>query len=136
MDRTDPPKWADWFLKWYCHPGLLEELQGDLYELYHYRMDCFGKRYADLRFAWEVLRLVRFPLLKNPSLSARRVLSLASLKVSDQPTWNDILFETRNKDYGAYKIRNAYGGNMLFGFLIVVSIWSLVVFWWWMEFKR
>lgn len=133
MAKMNPPKWADRFLNWYCHPELLEEIQGDLHELYHYRVGRFGKRYAKLIFMWEVVRLVRFPLLKNPSLSARSILFLSS---SSQANWNDILFEMRNKEYGAYRIRNSYGGNMLFGFMFVLLIWSLVVFWWWIEVKR
>jgi putative ABC transport system permease protein len=34
MQRPNPPKWADRFLNWYCRPDLLEEIQGDAYELY------------------------------------------------------------------------------------------------------
>lgn len=56
-----PPKWADRFLEWYCRPELLEEIQGDAYELYYRRLKN-SKRKADLFFVWNVLRFFR---LKN-----------------------------------------------------------------------
>lgn len=132
--KKNPPIWADRFLRWYCHPDLLEEIQGDLHELYHYRMRTFGRKYADIKFVWEVLRLLRFPLLKDPVMGDK-ILSLAASKILSRPSWNDILFETRNKDYGAYNIRNSYGANMIYGFAIVIFIWISIVLWWWIEFK-
>lgn len=56
-----PPKWADRFLAWYCRHDLLEEIQGDVYELYD-RTATESKRKADLLFIWNVLRFCR---LKN-----------------------------------------------------------------------
>jgi putative ABC transport system permease protein len=53
-----PPKWADRFLAWYCRPDLLEEIQGDAYELY-YRHVGAGKGKADLHFIWNVIRFFR-----------------------------------------------------------------------------
>ncbi len=54
-----PPKWADWFLGWYCNPELLEEIQGDARELYYERLNTEGKRSADLHYVWDVLRFFR-----------------------------------------------------------------------------
>jgi putative ABC transport system permease protein len=34
MNTPRPPRWADRFLAWYCHTDYLEEIQGDLHELY------------------------------------------------------------------------------------------------------
>jgi len=34
MKRQDPPHMARRFLRWYCHPDLVQEIEGDLYELY------------------------------------------------------------------------------------------------------
>jgi ABC-type antimicrobial peptide transport system permease subunit len=54
-----PPKWPNLFLEWYCRKELLEEIQGDVYELYE--RDCkINKRRADWRFAWNVLRFFRW----------------------------------------------------------------------------
>ncbi len=56
-----PPRWADRFLKWYCRPRLLEEIQGDAYELFH-RKAKESKRLADWLFVWNVFRFFK---LKN-----------------------------------------------------------------------
>jgi putative ABC transport system permease protein len=59
MERELPPKWADRFLQWYCRPDLLEEIQGDAYELF-YRTAKESKRKAKLCFVWNVLRFFRW----------------------------------------------------------------------------
>jgi putative ABC transport system permease protein len=55
-----PPRWADRFLEWYCNPLLLEEIQGDAYELYIRTNVQKGKRFADLYFLWNVIRFFRW----------------------------------------------------------------------------
>jgi putative ABC transport system permease protein len=57
--KIHPPKWADRFLQWYCRPDLLEEIQGDAYELF-YRTAKESKRKAKLYFVWNVLRFFKW----------------------------------------------------------------------------
>ena len=38
--KRQPPLWADRFLVWFCRPDLLEDLQGDLYELFEEKADA------------------------------------------------------------------------------------------------
>ncbi len=57
--RITPPRWANRFLEWYCRPELLEEIQGDAYELY-YREAKHSKRKADWKYVWNVLRFFRW----------------------------------------------------------------------------
>jgi putative ABC transport system permease protein len=59
-----PPKWANRFLEWYCHPDLLEEIQGDAYELYS-RTIKESKWKADIRFTWNVIRFFRLKNLRK-----------------------------------------------------------------------
>ena len=33
-ENVEPPRWADRLLSWYCRPEALEDLQGDLHELF------------------------------------------------------------------------------------------------------
>jgi len=54
-----PPRWANRFLEWYCNPPLLDEIQGDAFELY-YREAKMSKRKADLKFIWNVFRFLRW----------------------------------------------------------------------------
>jgi len=60
-----PPKWANRFLEWFCHPHLLEEIQGDAYELFERRCKKEGIRVARRRFIWDVLRSFRLSTIKN-----------------------------------------------------------------------
>lgn len=61
-----PPRWADRFLAWYCRPDLLEEIQGDSYELYSRKAER-QKTIADLQFIWNVLRFFRWKNIKRSS---------------------------------------------------------------------
>ena len=50
-----PPVWADRFLRWFCAPELLEEVQGDLYEDFHRDLKTLGREKANRRFVKGVL---------------------------------------------------------------------------------
>ena len=58
-----PPKLADRFLEWFCDPLLLEDLQGDLYEIFEGRT-MQGKN-AKLLYWWLVIRSFRWSALKK-----------------------------------------------------------------------
>lgn len=62
---SGPPPWADRFLEWFCHPDLLEEIQGDIYELFAMREEELGMKAARRRFAWDVIRSFRLSTVKN-----------------------------------------------------------------------
>ena len=66
-----PPEWADRFLTWYCRPELLEEIQGDVHELFYLRAASMGLAAARGRFIWDVLRSFRLSTVKHfhPELS-------------------------------------------------------------------
>ncbi|GHN02930.1 ABC transporter permease [Cytophagales bacterium WSM2-2] len=59
--KIQPPRWANQFLEWYCRPDLLEEIQGDVFELFS-RRSKKNKQLADWLFVWDVIRFFR---LKN-----------------------------------------------------------------------
>jgi len=65
--KHHPPKWADRFLSWYCRKDLLEQLQGDVHELYYWRLEERGYSSASRAFAWDVLRLFRWSNIKKKS---------------------------------------------------------------------
>lgn len=60
----EPPKLADRFLEWFCDPYLLEDLQGDLHEIYEAKVSKGWKR-ANLYYWWMVLRSFRWSALKK-----------------------------------------------------------------------
>lgn len=59
-----PPKWADRFLEWYCRPDLIEEIQGDVHEMF-YRKASVNKNIAKAQFIWNVLRFFRWKNIKK-----------------------------------------------------------------------
>jgi hypothetical protein len=64
-----PPRWATWLLERFCAPHLLEEMRGDLEELYIERAQNLGLQRANYRYAQDVLSLMRpFILKRKPSL--------------------------------------------------------------------
>jgi len=69
MIESSPPKWADRFLEWYCNPALLEEIQGDAYELYYRALKTDSRRWARIRFVWNVIRFFRWKNIKRSKKS-------------------------------------------------------------------
>ncbi|HEY0654495.1 MAG TPA: ABC transporter permease [Chryseosolibacter sp.] len=65
MLKASPPKWADRFLSWYCNPELLEEIQGDAYELFYRTLKDTSHARANLLFVWNVLRFFRWSNIKR-----------------------------------------------------------------------
>ncbi|MEM9921936.1 MAG: ABC transporter permease [Bacteroidota bacterium] len=54
-----PPRWANRFLNWYCNPALLDEIDGDLHEMFFVRVKKHGLRKAQLLYIKEVLLFCR-----------------------------------------------------------------------------
>jgi putative ABC transport system permease protein len=65
--NVKPPRWADRFLEWYCHPELLDEIQGDAYELFYRRAKTQTKK-ANLYFVWNVLRFFKWRNIRKDRL--------------------------------------------------------------------
>lgn len=60
-----PPKWADRFLRWYCNPLFIEEIEGDIYELFDRRVEIQNPKVAKLKFIWDVFRFFRWSNIKR-----------------------------------------------------------------------
>jgi len=60
-----PPNWADRFLRWYCNPKFLEEIEGDIYELFDRRLEVRGPKMAKAKFIWDVFRFFRWSNIKR-----------------------------------------------------------------------
>ena len=59
MNKT-PPKYLLKFFRWFCHPELVEDIEGDLWER-------FDRNPSKWRFAWEIIKLLRPSLIKTAS---------------------------------------------------------------------
>lgn len=64
----DPPKWPSHFLRWFCRPELLEDIEGDLIERYQIRITRDGVSKANHYFLKQVFLLFRPGIIKHPRL--------------------------------------------------------------------
>jgi len=60
----DPPKWALRLLHRICPTDLIEEVEGDLYEAYQWRIEEMGVGHAQRRYIFEVFRYFRYYRIK------------------------------------------------------------------------
>nr|WKN38892.1 ABC transporter permease [Tunicatimonas sp. TK19036] len=60
-----PPRWANRLLESFCASRLLEEVQGDLYELYGEWAEEYGERKARWLYAWHTIKFFRLFALKR-----------------------------------------------------------------------
>ncbi len=92
-----PPRWAEKFLAWYCRPELLEEIQGDIYELFEKRCQELGGKRARRRFIWDVFRSFRLSTIKQVRTNPSAMLLRNNFKIA----WRQLL---KQKMFGAIKI--------------------------------
>ena len=77
MDKMQqPPKWFDRFLEWYCRKDKLEQIQGDLHEMFYWRLSRSGGSHAKRRFAWDVIRCFRWSNIKKTKLKTTGQMSI------------------------------------------------------------
>ncbi len=66
-ERTSPPRLAQAWLAFFCTPALLEEIQGDIHELFDARVRRQGRLRARLQYWWDVLWFFRPFVLRRES---------------------------------------------------------------------
>lgn len=71
-----PPSWPLRFLRWYCKPALLEEIEGDLCEEFHQRTEARGLSFARWMFFIQVISFFRPFALKTNLVNPRHAFSL------------------------------------------------------------
>ncbi|RIV21325.1 ABC transporter permease [Fibrisoma montanum] len=65
---ASPPQLAQRLLRWFCAPHRLNELEDDLNELFHQRVETVGLRRARWRYCRDVLSLIRpFIIRRQPN---------------------------------------------------------------------
>lgn len=61
--KTSPPKSALQFLRWFCREDYIEEIEGDLTEIFEKHWET-SPRKARMKFAWSVIRYFRPEFIK------------------------------------------------------------------------
>lgn len=87
-----PPKRFLRFFRWYCHPDLVDFIEGDLIEEYQERIRELGKRKADRKFIIDVLLLFRPEIIRpikglnliNPTAMFRSYFKIAWRRIFQQ----------------------------------------------------
>lgn len=92
-----PPRWADHFLEWYCRPELLEEIQGDAYELFDARCAEKGPKLARRAFVWDVLRSFRLSTIRKITIQFSPDMYKSNFKIA----WRNM---AKHKMYSSIKI--------------------------------
>ena len=82
MNKPRPPKLADRLLTWFCKPGLLEEIQGDLHADYERSCERSGKWKANRRYWIQVLNFTRPFALKSANFLDPMVMWRNYLKIA------------------------------------------------------
>ena len=77
--KYNPPRFARTLLQWFCHAEFIEEVEGDLYELFQYRVEHQGMFHARLGYFKDVLHSIN-PYRTQPRKPMRR----QSLKIGDR----------------------------------------------------
>jgi len=91
--KISPPRWADRFLRFYCRDEFLEEIQGDVHELFELRQqESVGL--AKRLFVWDVLRFFRWSNVKlsNNKQFNQLMMVKNNIKIARRTLW-------RNKFY-------------------------------------
>ena len=101
------------FFHWFCHPDIARYVEGDLTELYRERIGEKGRRYANVRFAVDVLLLLRPNIIKPLSGSQftnNRIMFKSYFTIG----WRNLL---RNKGYSIINI-----GGLAIGMTVAILI--------------
>lgn len=113
------PYWPSRFFRWYCNPALQESILGDLEEQFEDDIQHVGLNRARRRFAWNVLRFFRRPIIK--SAASRQKLNKIGMLKNDIKTSLRII--KREKLYSTINIL-----GLASGFVIAILILIYVQF--------
>ncbi|WP_439558491.1 permease prefix domain 2-containing transporter, partial [Dyadobacter sp.] len=66
-DEPKPPCWADWLLRKFCDRHMLETIQGDLLEEFHYQVRLHGLNKARWQYGLEIIGFIKPQFIKKRS---------------------------------------------------------------------
>lgn len=90
MKTHHPPKWAKRFLQWYCDPYYLEEIEGDIQELFERRSVRQSSIMASVRFVWDVFRFLRWSNIRRSNSKLDNMHSVTLFKNYLKLGWRNI----------------------------------------------
>ncbi|HEX6226900.1 MAG TPA: ABC transporter permease, partial [Chryseolinea sp.] len=118
-----PPKIFLRFFQWYCHPKLVDHIEGDLLEVYGERVRIEGKRKADMKFILDVLFLFRPGIIRSFE-SNQKLNTVSMYKSYLKIGWRNLL---KNQGYSSINIVGLALG-MSVAMLIGLWVWDEISF--------
>ncbi|MCF0063743.1 ABC transporter permease [Dyadobacter chenwenxiniae] len=114
-----PPRWSAKLLSWLGHPDTLEEVTGDMLELYRYRLKKAGKRKADWLYLADTIKLLRpFARQKKQIIySSGNALDLVMIQNYFKIALRNLL---KNKGYSAINITGLAVGMAV---ALLIGLW-------------
>ncbi|SEL56623.1 ABC-type antimicrobial peptide transport system, permease component [Chitinophaga rupis] len=94
-----PPSWAQRFIEWYCKPGLVEDLIGDLNEYFERNVQTIGPRRAKLIYVIDAFKFLRSYTVRKPILVnffINRIMIGSYIKTSSRNLMRNKLFSSIN----------------------------------------
>ncbi|MEL7119277.1 MAG: ABC transporter permease [Bacteroidota bacterium] len=96
----NPPENVMRFLRWYCAASFLEEIEGDLFELFQEEVEIHGLKKASRQFVWTALRYLNpyFFGKKDLSLNLEHHLTMLQhyFKIAVRHLWKQRLYSVIN----------------------------------------
>jgi putative ABC transport system permease protein len=114
--QHSPPAVFLRFFRWFCHPRLVDHIEGDLVEVYRKKIQQKGKRKADIKFAIDVLLLFR-PGIIRPVDGYKKLDNYSMYKSYFKIGWRNLV---KNK---GYSFINIGGLAMGLAVAIFISLW-------------
>ena len=90
-----PQGWAGRFLRWFCKPDFIEEIEGDLHEIYCNKVKDKGISYANRTYPFDVFKFFRWSNLKKPIIMKSSLsygLCVHNLKITMRVFRRNILY--------------------------------------------
>lgn len=119
MDNNNPispPKFAEWLVKLFCRKDYADEVLGDVYEVYNWRVEEKGKMVANLRYFLDAFSAIRLLRIHNKTTVKLNFLAMISLKVTLR-TFVHNKFQTATNLFG-----------LACGFMVFLAIFQYVSF--------
>ncbi|MDJ1471795.1 ABC transporter permease [Cytophagaceae bacterium DM2B3-1] len=115
---TQPPRWADRLLEWFVSDHLLEDVQGDLYEIYQRRVKLVGIAKAQREYGWNVIRYIN-PFFRKQKTThyTQPLISTTMLRNYFIITWRQLL---TNKAYSFLNIAGLATGMSV---ALLIGLW-------------
>jgi putative ABC transport system permease protein len=117
-ENSMPPKWARKILAWSCPKDSLEEVQGDLLELYSYWMETEGEREANKKYILNAIRLQR-PFTKVQSEPSMKFNMNAMLKHFSVVAYRNVM---RNR---SFSFINIVGLSLGLATSLMILLWII-----------